>query len=68
MTNTKLLEKHIMLSGLKYKYIAEKLGLSYYSLRKKLDNITEFTASEIDILCEVLNLSVEERMRIFFAK
>lgn len=68
MTNTKMLEKRIDLSGLKYKYLAEKLGISYYSLRKKMDNVTEFTATEIDILCETLCLSVEDRMRIFFAK
>lgn len=69
MTNTNLLEKRIEDSGLKYKFIAEKLGINYYTLRKKMNNVTEFTASEIDALCEILNInSLKERQKIFFAK
>lgn len=68
MTNTMLLEEHIRSVGIKYKFLAEKLGITYFSLRKKINNVTEFTATEIDVMCEVLHLSVEERMLIFFAK
>lgn len=68
MTNTLLLENRIKSSGIKYKFIAEKMGLTYYSLRKKMDNVTEFTATEIDVMCDILNLNVKDRMAIFFAK
>jgi len=68
MTNTLLLEERIKSAGIKYKFLAEKLGITYYSLRKKINNVTEFTATEIDIMCEVLHLSVKDRMAIFFAK
>ena len=68
MTNTLLLENRIKSSGIKYKFIAEKMGLTYYSLRKKMDNVTEFTATEIDVMCDLLNLNVKDRMAIFFAK
>lgn len=68
MTNTNLLKVRIDSSGLKLKYIAECLGISYFSLRKKMDNVTEFTATEIDKFCELLGLSVEDRMRIFLQR
>lgn len=69
MTNTKLLEEKIAKSGLKKKYIAESLGLTGYGLQKKITNKTEFKASEIAKLCEVLNIeSSEEKEEIFFAK
>lgn len=67
MTNTYELRKAIEQSGLKYKYLAEQLGLSTYGLQKKIDNVNEFKASEIEKLSDILSLSVEKRMSIFFA-
>ena len=40
MTNTKLLNEKIVESGLKRKFIAEKLGLSTYGLQRKIENVT----------------------------
>ena len=68
MTNTNALRKKIAESGLKIKYIAEKMGITYQGLLNKIDNKTEFTASEIVSLCKILNLSNRERDAIFFAK
>lgn len=69
MTDSKLLERIIKKSGLKYKFIAEKLGLSYYGFRKKINNESDFTAPEIEKLCEILDIkSLEERHEIFFAQ
>lgn len=66
MTDSKLLERIIKKSGLKYKFIAQKLDLSYYVLRKRIDNDTEFTATEIERMCEVLNIkSLGERHEFF---
>lgn len=68
MTNTEMLRKVITDSGLKYKYIAQKLDIEAYSLQKKIDNVTEFKASEILKLCEVLNIEDHDlKERIFFS-
>ena len=68
MTNTTLLEEYIEKSGYKRVFIAEKLGITRYALALKIDNKSEFKASEIDILCELLNIDTKDRMAIFFAK
>ena len=69
MTNAKLLREIVEKSGLKYKFIAEKMGLSRFGLMKKIDNENEFKASEIEKLCEILGInSLEDREDIFFAK
>lgn len=68
MTDTALLREAVTRSGLKYKKIAESLGLTTYGLQKKIENKTEFKASEILLLSELLNLTERERNAIFFAK
>ena len=68
MTNTPLLEQYIERSGYKRSFIAMRLGISSYTLAMKVNNESEFKASEIDILCELLNIDMEARMDIFFAK
>lgn len=68
MTNTALLEKRIVKSGLKKSYIAKAIGLSPYGLMLKIRNINEFKASEIEKLCILLGIDdLEERCAIFFA-
>lgn len=57
MTDSKELKDLIRRSGLKYAYLAEKLGISYFALKKKIDNETEFKASEIQAICELLKIS-----------
>ena len=68
MTNTSLLEEYIEKSGYKRAFIAEKLGITRFALQLKINNKSEFKASEIDILCELLKVSTDERMAVFFAK
>ena len=70
MTNTELLEEKITKSGLKKSYIAKAIGLkSTYGLSKKINNETEFKATEISALCKLLKIdSLEERQEIFFAE
>lgn len=68
MTDTEKLQEYIDRSGLKQSYIAEQLGLSSYGFARKRDNLSEFLPSEINVLCELLNIqSVQERFEIFFA-
>lgn len=66
MTNTIELETEIRRAGLTKREIASILGLSEMGLYKKMKNITEFKASEISKLCEVL--SIENKDAIFFAQ
>lgn len=70
MTNTERLNKLIDESGYKRSYIAKAIGLkSTYGLSKKINNETEFKATEISALCKLLKIdSLEERQAIFFAE
>lgn len=65
MTNTIELEVAIKRAGMTKREVAGKLGLSDMGFYKKINNITEFKASEISILCNIL--AIKERDEIFFA-
>lgn len=67
MTDTLALRQAIEKSGLKYGRIATEMGISAYTLQKKIDNIVEFKASEIVKLASLLSLGDAERSSIFFA-
>ena len=67
MTDSEALNKVIENSGLKLTFIARALKLSREGFYKKLNNQTEFKASEIVKMQEILNLSNEQRDEIFFA-
>ena len=68
MTNTKILEKYIEKSGYKKSFIAEQLGLTSYGFMLKVNNKSEFKASEMTILCELLKITPKDKEAIFFAK
>lgn len=68
MTNTTLLEQYIEKSGYKKAYIAQQLGLTAYALALKINNKSEFKASEMTILCKLLKISAKDKEAIFFAK
>ena len=65
-TNTEELNRVIESSGLRISYLAEKCGLSRMGLYKKIKGISEFTASEISVIRELLKLSAKDIQRIFF--
>lgn len=67
MTNTRKLRDEIQSKGLKYTFVAAYLGLTPNGLKKKIENDSEFKASEIKKLYELLELSELERSEIFFA-
>ena len=67
MTNTELLRQKIHDSGYRINFIAAKVGITYQCLLNKINNKTEFTATEIKDLSDLLDISLEERERIFFA-
>ena len=66
MTNTNLLESKIRALGLTISMVAEKLGITRAGFYKKLNNGSEFKASEISKLSTMLSLSDSEREQIFF--
>jgi hypothetical protein len=77
MTNTPLLEDKIAKSGKKVKFLAERCGMSYAGFRNcvinkrnpKTNTVAEFRVSQVDILCEELNItSLEEKEMIFYFK
>lgn len=68
MTNTEALKQKIKDQGLKQGYIADKLGLSAYGFANKVNNASEFKATEISLLCDILNItSLKEKESIFFS-
>lgn len=68
MTNTTELNRLIHESGLTKSYISDKLGISLYSFQQKRENKSQFTAEQIKILCNLLDIrSLKEKERIFFA-
>ena len=68
MLNSFLLKEKIKESGMTIKAIAEKIGMTRETLYNKISGKSEFTASEIVALSEVLRLSKEDRDYIFLNK
>lgn len=69
MTNTEMLRDAIKKSGLKLEFIAEKLGITRFSLSKKIENVTEFKTSEVQKMCDVLQITdPQDKEAIFFAR
>lgn len=68
LTNRELLNERIKAKGLKKSFLAEQIGKKPRTLSKKLKGTQDFTESEMKVLTRVLQLTVEERMAIFFAE
>ena len=69
MTNTNLFKKKMKDKGLKQMYIAEKIGITSYSLSLKINNKNDFKSKEIQKICELLSINtLEEKDKIFFGK
>lgn len=68
MTNTVCMEAALARVGKTKGECAEALGISCRSLHNKVANITEFKASEIEKLIELLELNDEKFRMIFLLK
>lgn len=66
MIKTIILKEIIKESGYKLSYIASKLGISRYSLSNKINNVTEFTQSEIVKISKLLKINTDDISNIFF--
>ena len=60
------LRKLIRMSGMKLGRIEDELGLTYCTLAGRLNGKSAFTLDEVKILCRLLNISTNDRNRIFF--
>lgn len=69
MTDSIEFEVALKRAGLTKKEVARQLGISEMGLYKKINNITEFKASELSKLYELFKLeTIESQQRIFFAQ
>lgn len=68
VTNRELLEEKIKQKGLKKGFIAEAIGVSRSTFCALLGGKSEFKASQIRVLCELLDINDDETVKaIFFA-
>ena len=69
LVNTELLNQKITDVGKTRKYLSFKCGIAPQTLWNKINNMYDFTSTEVLILCKELNIkSLKERERIFFAQ
>ena len=66
VTNTKEFKAALIRKGMTASELAERLNLSRTSLSYKMNNVREFRISEAELIAEILGLSPEEKVLIFF--
>lgn len=67
MTNLEMLQSKINESGMTMVAIAEKSNINRATMYNRLNGVSEFTASEIVSLSNVLHLTKPERDKIFLS-
>jgi len=67
MVNKELFKDTVEKCGLKYTHIAKCIGLTDRGLAYKVNGHSEFKANEIAIIRDILRLSADDVMAIFFA-
>lgn len=69
MVDTLYLESLITQAGVKKTYLAEKLGITIQTLRRKITGESDFTTKEADIICTELGVTkLSEKEKIFNKK
>ena len=68
MINKDLLKKKVEESGIKYTHIAKCLNISERGLMYKINGGSQFKADEISKFRDILRLSPEDVMAIFFCR
>ncbi len=66
MTDKALLKSFLALKSMTMQELSDKTGISVSSLNYKLNEAREFRQSEIKAIQDVLDLTNDERDRIFF--
>lgn len=65
MLNAELLQKKIANSGMSITFISKKVGIARETLYNKINGKSDFSATEIVALTELLRLTRAERDKIF---
>ena len=63
--NVALFEDALQKSGLKTKYLSDRLGISPQAFNKKRKGLTQFTFKEVKSLMEPMNWSIQDVKKIF---
>lgn len=66
MTDVELLNAKIDESGLKRNFIAEQLGITPQGFYLKTSGKNEFTASQIQKLCDLLRITTQREIKAIF--
>ena len=66
--NTNLLKSELLKNNITMQDLADELGLSYWSLTKKVNGEYDFKQGEIQKIAKILKLSSEEINQIFFSE
>lgn len=67
MTNVEKLKEVIEESGLRKSFIAKRLNITPQGYWKKENGQSDFTASEVAIMKDLLNLSAKQTAEIFLS-
>ena len=67
VTNGKMLKEIAKAKHITLQSIADAIGVSRQGLFKKIENRSEFKASEVMRISELLDLSEKQKKQIFFA-
>lgn len=62
------LESKLKTTGYKIEHIVNELGISRQAFSKKRKGLVSFRASEVYVLCDLLNIGADEREKIFYPK
>lgn len=69
MVDTDKLKGLLVSNGLRQEDAAKAIGISTQTFNGKINNKTDFLSSEIEKLCELLNLkNADKVLEIFFSK
>lgn len=66
MVNTQALKEAIETSGVKYGYIAERLGINPNTLRRKINGESDFYVDEMLRLCGLIGIDNDNRINAIF--
>lgn len=66
MTDTKAFKAAMVLAGKTMDRLAEAMGITRVTLSNKVNNKSDFTASEISVLSNELHLDDAQQKSIFF--
>lgn len=66
MTDIELLQEKIKARGVKLEWLAERMGITRYSLRNKMTGAYQFKQAEIKALCEALDITDPAEIQAIF--